>query len=138
MQRFGSSGPFLPLDQVTPEQQLTPRDFFERYVKSPKRPLVMRQAALHFPASSRWLDDSYLLAQSKPHESMHRVVVETVKKESRSQNVIQLSLSEFLNQYRQNEIYMVNEVPEFLKRDVALPPPLQCGVALNSLEETVI
>lgn len=32
---------------------------------------------------------------------------------------------------------MVNEVPSYLKKDLALPQPLQCEQAQNVLEETV-
>jgi len=49
--------------------------------------------------------------------------VETVKKETRTQQIIELSFGEFIRNYKKDDIYMVNEVPFFLKQDILLPQP---------------
>lgn len=67
----------------------------------------------------------------------YKLVVETQKKESRDQNILSLSLKEFLDLYKTKPVYLVNHVPEYLRKDVVLPQPLQCGQAPEVLEETV-
>ena len=49
--------------------------------------------------------------------------METVKKETRNQQIIEMSFGEFVHNYKKEDIYMVNEVPFFLKQDVLLPQP---------------
>ncbi len=43
----------------------------------------------------------------------------------------------FLQIYNDSDVYLVEDVPKFLKPDVALPTVLQCGQAPDTLDETV-
>lgn len=129
---FGESGPFVQLDETS---DLSTKDFFENYVK-PKKALLIKNMAKEFPAFSRWSNDNYLREISRPYDDF-KLLVETQKKESRDQDIISLSLNEFLDQYEEKEIYIVDQVPNFMKKDLVLPQQLQCGQAPKTLEETV-
>jgi len=129
--KFGSSGPFLKLNEV---ESISTKQFFDSYVKT-KAALVIRNACRSFPALKLWTDE-YLRANSLNHDDV-KLVVETAKKESRNQKVIELSLNEFLNTYKAQDLYLVNQVPDYLKADVVLPQPLQCAQAPKTLEQTV-
>lgn len=129
--KFGSSGPFIKLDEV---KSISTKDFFQNYVKN-KEPLVIRSGFSQSNAYKFWTDE-YLLNLAKKHNDV-KLVVETVKKESRNQEIINLSLDQFLNSYKTKDIYLVNDVPFYLKHDVYLPQPLQCNQATKTLEETV-
>lgn len=132
LKRFGSSGPYLKLEEL---YDLPTKIFFDNYVKT-KQAVVMRNMVKDYPAFKLWKDE-YLYEKAKNNED-YKIVVETEKKESRDQNTLSLSLTEFLNKYKNEQIYMVNDVPPYLKQDVILPQPLQCGQAPDVLEETVI
>ena len=131
-EHFGSNGPFIELEKVV---EISTKRFFNEYVKT-KRALLIKGATNHSPAFRFW-SDKYLIDESSSYND-YKIVVETVKKESRDQNILSLSLKEFLMQYQSKDIYMVNEVPFYLRKDVVLPQPLQCGQALSTLEETIM
>lgn len=117
---FGEGRPSQPLEEV--EGFPTPEDFFENYVK-PLKPLKMTNAAKLSPAFLLWTDD-YFLHREEPAD--HTITVETVKKESRQQNVLAMSFKEFVSNYNNTDNYMVNGVPPFIQHDVVVPCPLQC------------
>ena len=50
----------------------------------------------------------------KTFKIINKIKVETVKKETRTQQIIELSFGEFIRNYKKDDIYMVNEVPFFL------------------------
>jgi hypothetical protein len=129
--KFGSSGPFLNIDDVT---SISTKDFFQNYVTK-KKPLLIRSGFSQTNACSYWTDE-YLANLAKDHNDV-KLVVETEKKESRDQEIINLSLTEFIKEYKSKEIYLVNDVPFYLRQDVYLPQPLQCNQAPETLEETV-
>lgn len=130
---FGSSGPFMPIDEA---KEMPTRQFFDKYVKV-KRALVIRGMARKFPAFKHWSTDEYLKEAARAHDNL-KLLVETQKKESRDQDIISLSLDEFIDEYLKKEIYIVDEVPFYLKHDLLLPQPLQCGQAPETLERTVL
>ena len=86
-------------------------DFFDNYVFKSK-PLVMRGAAKSSPAFERWQKDDYFLGLDIPENDF--VTVETMKKENRTQDVLDLNFREFLETYKDNYTYMVHRVPEYL------------------------
>ena len=116
--RFGSSGPFIPLDEVS--DGLDSKTFFDSYVLE-KKPLLMRNLMGKSGAIKKWTDE-YLRQASSGHDA-YKCTIETVKKESRTQQIVEMSFGEFLRSYKRMDIYMVNEVPFFLKKDVFLPQP---------------
>ena len=87
----------------------------------------MRGAAKLSPAFSLWTDDYLLTAAGggppslwglgggEGGEEEHRVSVELAKKENRTGPSKELGFREFLGVYRDEEIYMVDSVPPFLR-----------------------
>lgn len=128
---FGSMGPFVNMDETN---DINSKAFFENYVNK-RKPLLLKGAVKEFPPIKLWTDE-YLSNAATDHDD-YKLVVETVKKESRNQDIIGLSLKEFIQKYKDKEIYMVNPVPPFIRKDVPLPFPLQCEKASDALEETV-
>jgi hypothetical protein len=129
--KFGETGPFLDLDEV---KSISTKDFFQNYVVE-KKPLLIRSGFGQTNAFKYWTDE-YLNKRAMDYNDV-KLVVETEKKESRDQEIIQLSLGQFIKEYRSKDIYLVNNVPFYLKQDVYLPQPLQCNQAPETLEETV-
>ena len=130
--QFGSSGPFLSIDET---EDLSTVDFFEKYVQY-KKPVLIRNGARQFPAFKLWSDE-YLFKKSDGFDDT-LFDVETVKKESRNQQMLAISFKQFLNSYARKELYLVNEVPIFLNEDVILPQPLQCEHANKAIDKIVI
>ena len=128
---FGSSGPFLYLDETT---DLSTRAFFDNYVRN-KKPIVLRNGSSMFPSFKLW-NDKYLHSEAEGFDEF-KMVVETSKKESRAQKILQLSMREFLKDYKSKEMYLVNEVPDYLRKDVPLPQPLQCEQAPDTIDQSV-
>ena len=128
---FGSCGPFLSIDET---EDLSTVDFFEKYVQ-PKKPVFIRNGARHFPAFELWSDE-YLFKKSNGFDDI-QFDVETVKKESRNQQLLSISFKQFLKSYASKELYLVNEVPIFLNQDVILPQPLQCEHAHKAIDKIV-
>ena len=118
--KFGSSGPFIKFEELNNNEEASTKNFFDNYVK-PKKPLIMRSLIKSSDAFKLWTDE-YLFDLSKGYDDI-KFTVETVKKESRNQEIIEMSFGEFLHNYKKQDIYMVNEVPFFLKKDVLLPQP---------------
>jgi hypothetical protein len=131
---FGSSGPYVSIPEIS---DISTRDFFSQYVKT-KRALLIKGMAANFPAFRLWSSDEYLKEAANARNRDFKLLVETQKKESRDQNVIGLTLDEFIDEYTRKEIYIVDQVPDFLKPDLLLPQQLQCAQAPTVLEQTVI
>nr|QDG00793.1 lysine-specific demethylase JMJD5-1 [Brachionus koreanus] len=129
---FGSSGPYLQIETVN---DLPTKIFFSNYVK-PKRAVLMKNFVNQFPAFVKW-NDQYLNDNSYTSPD-YKVLLETSKKETRNQETISLPLHDFLLIYNTSQLYMVNEVPPYIKKDVVLPQPLQCAQAPSVLEETIM
>ncbi|KAL3883788.1 hypothetical protein ACJMK2_030019 [Sinanodonta woodiana] len=130
---FGFGRPNHPVDEV--QGFPDPETFFRNYVFSLK-PLKMIGASKLSPGFSLWSDDYFL---SLEESSDHNINVETVKKESRKQQIIDMKFSDFLRIYNVSEKYMVDSVPEFLGKDVLFPCPVQCDDLMeNNLVETVM
>ena len=106
---FGEGG----LKVKAPEIQGFPRSkqFIEEHVWIYK-PLVMRNAAVTFPAFQLWDDDYFLKLDISDDASL--VTVETRKKENRTQETLHLPFKEFVELYNKTEYYMVNPTPPFL------------------------
>lgn len=128
---FGSQGPHLKVDEV---DSLSTVDFFENYV-TPQKAVVLRGATKQFAATNLWTDE-YL---HKKTENLNDLFdVETVKKETRNQKMLQMSFTDFLKSYRTKELYMVSDVASIFMDELNLPQPLQCGHAVKGLDKMVI
>jgi hypothetical protein len=128
---FGSQGPHLEVDEV---DSLSTIDFFENYVKA-KKAVVLRGATQNFPATNLWTDD-YLHKKTEDLND-YKFDVETVKKETRNQKMLKMTFTEFLNNYRKKELYMVSDVSSIFLDELNLPQPLQCGHAFKALDKMV-
>nr|CAB3262760.1 uncharacterized protein LOC100182837 [Phallusia mammillata] len=131
MKPFGSEGPFFHVPIV--EGFPTTYDFFNNYV-IPSIPVVMKGAAKISPAFKKWTDEYFI----KHKDASEKVYAEARKKEDRTIPGSFLSFRTFVKQYIKHDIYMVNGVPMFLRRDVLLPPPLNCEKVKKNLADTVM
>ena len=90
-----------------------PKTFFEQYVFGEQiKPVLMKGAAKQSQSFLKWTDD-YFISLSKLSDA--HVDVETIKKENRSQHIMGLTFTDFVQQYNNSEIYMVNPVPGALR-----------------------
>lgn len=81
-----------------------PVDFYENFVIE-SQPFIIKGGAKKLPAFKLW-NDEFL----KSKYGYLNVTVEMGKKEDRSQNILTPTLSTFLDMYKNNDIYMVNDV----------------------------
>ncbi|CAF1048659.1 unnamed protein product [Rotaria magnacalcarata] len=127
---FGSSGPFGQIDELT-DTFPDPIAFFDQYV-SKLRPVIFRQAIKNDPHLSLWnKDDNLKEIFLNNNEIVH---IETRKKESRQQDILSMTMAEFLKRYQNEELYLVEEVPNLLRPYFTLPTCLQCKPALETFQ----
>jgi lysine-specific demethylase 8 len=108
---FGSSGPFKQIAEST-DGFPDPIVFFNDYVFK-SHPILFRQALINDSHISMWNTDEQLnLLFSNNNETVH---VETLKKESRKQDILSMTMKEFLERYQNEELYLVEEVPNLLR-----------------------
>ncbi|KAL4233739.1 hypothetical protein ACF0H5_008419 [Mactra antiquata] len=123
---FGEGRPSQPVEEL--DYFPSAEEFFENYVK-PLKPVKMKGAAKMSSAFGKWTDD-YFLAQDEA--DVHKVSVETKKKESREQDVESMSFKEFVSKYNHTEHYMVDGVPKYLRHEIMIPCPLQCEQLMDN------
>ena len=128
---FGSIGPFLKIDELS---SISTNSFLNDYVIE-KKPLLLKGAAKNFPATKLW-DDAYLYKKAESFKD-NLFDIETVKKETRSQNYVQMTFRDFLDKYRTKDLYMVSDINDHLKSEVILPQPLQCEHAHRLIDKMV-
>lgn len=89
-----------------------PSDFFSNFA-SASQPVLIKTGAKLSPAFDKWTDEYFL---SLPEAENFTIDVENGKKEDRaSGDVNRLSFKEFVEIYRNNDVYMVNGVPTFIQ-----------------------
>jgi lysine-specific demethylase 8 len=121
------SGPQKGIDVV--DGFIVPEQFFNKFV-IPGKPVLFRGAARTFPAFTKWTDQYF---KSLPDSETFSVFVEEGKKENRDDGSRQLTFLEFLKAYKEEDIYYVNPVPEFLASDIPLHLPLSCPFIIENL-----
>ncbi|XP_022084488.1 jmjC domain-containing protein 7-like [Acanthaster planci] len=121
----------LPVSVI--EEFPSPSEFFRDYVY-PSVPVLVRQGARRSPAFRKWTDE-YL--KSLP-ESQELIRVEMRKVEERQLPRMEMPLAEFLDRYQTHDEYLVAKVPDYLKKDVLLPPSLHCTNVTANLLETML
>ena len=106
---IGSHGNILNVESIDffPD----PSVFFTNFVHGSK-PLLIRGGAKISPAYSLWTDE-YLGNIEKGKEEI--VIVEQAKKENRTLSPEEIPFTEFVQRYRNEDIYLVNDLPEFLR-----------------------
>ncbi|XP_038076574.1 tRNA wybutosine-synthesizing protein 5-like isoform X2 [Patiria miniata] len=128
---LGSEATHLPILELN--QFPSPTEFFQHYVY-PSVPVVFRHGARRSPAYEKWSDE-YL--KSLP-ESQEMINVEMRKVENRNIPPARMSFAEFLDRYTVYDEYLVTGVPDFLKKDVLVPPPLLCdNITVNFLDSVM-
>lgn len=88
-----------------------PKTFFKTYVVDSK-PVLIQNAARLSSAFQKWTDEYFL---SFPESTEHKIEVEQRKKEKRTLPAREISFSEFVKIYEEQDIYMVNSVPPFIR-----------------------
>ena len=89
-----------------------PSDFFLNFA-SASQPVLIKTGAKLSPAFDKWTDEYFL---SLPEAESFTIEVENGKKENRTNgDVKRLSFKEFVEIYRNNDVYMVNGVPTFIQ-----------------------
>jgi hypothetical protein len=137
LKKFGSSGPFVQMRQLSADESISTSRFFADHVEK-KVPLLFKGEALKYKAFELWSGNDDSLVQMASEHADYEINIETVKKESRDQTYRKTTLLEFLRIYKTSDIYMVDDVPVFLKQFVPLPTPLQCGQGPETLEQTIM
>ncbi|XP_033112888.1 lysine-specific demethylase 8-like [Anneissia japonica] len=131
-ERLGERGPQLTVYEVSDWPKAS--DFFNNFALVSK-PVVVRGGGKISPAFKLWTDE-YLLRHA---DSETIVTVEGEKKENReSERTEGLTFLEFLTRYKNEEMYMVESVPESIRKDVVLPAPLQCHVMKDSFSSAMM
>lgn len=114
---------------------LSPVEFFDNHV-IPGIPVLFKGVARDFPAFSKWTDEYF---KSLPESEDYIVAVEEGKKENRNDGASDMPFSEFVDIYKHDDIYYVDQVPKFLAHDMPLPQPLNCPfIYENLLAENVM
>lgn len=90
-----------------------PKAFFKTYVIASK-PVLIQNAAKLSSAFTKWTDEYFL---SLPESTDYKIEAEQRKKEKRTVPPEEISFSEFVKTYREQDIYMVNSVPKFIRWD---------------------
>jgi len=108
---FGSLGPFEQIHELT-NNFPNPIIFFDNYV-SKSRPVLLRQILANDPHLSLWNTDEKLKEIFFNNNDI--VHVETRKKENRKQDILSMTMTEFLKRYQNEELYLVEEVPNLLR-----------------------
>lgn len=107
--KFGDSGVNLEIETV--QGFPTCQDFFTYYALQ-SRPVKMAGAAKLSRAYTHWEDQYFLQLKDS---AGYFVNVETKRKENRSLPTTEMSLKEFVKSYMEQDIYMVDPVPDFLR-----------------------
>lgn len=106
---FASHGKILNVESL--DYFPDPRVFFPNYVHGSK-PLHIRGGAKISPAYSLWSDEYFLKFEEGNDVT---VVVEQAKKENRTLPAEEIPFTEFVKRYRKEDIYLVNDLPDFLR-----------------------
>ena len=88
-----------------------PKTFFKTHVVASK-PVLIQNAAKLSSAFAKWTDEYFL---SFPETTEHKIVAEQGKKEKRSLPSREISFSEFVKTYKEEDIYMVSSMPKFIR-----------------------
>ncbi|XP_033108665.1 bifunctional peptidase and arginyl-hydroxylase JMJD5-like [Anneissia japonica] len=109
-----------------------PREFYEEYVNKGK-PLLMRGAASFMPAFQLWNDE--FLKEKYGHLT---VEVEEGKKENRSLGLWEMTLREYIDQYNNKDIYLVESIKPAMREDFYLLKCILCGGFVDNLQDAVL
>lgn len=106
-------------------------DFYNRFVHA-RKPVLIKGAANHWPAMTRWINQSYL----REHYGSTRFTVEYRKKFKNEQpNRKPQRLDDFLDIYDKEDVYLDSQFPPTsMLHDVNLPEFLGCEELSQSVQ----
>jgi len=131
LEPIGSKQKTVNVEEIT--EWPSPNDFFENYVDK-SRPVLLKGLAKRSAAHNLW-EDKYLLERALAEKE--EVVVESAKKENRTNPPREMLFSEFLQIYKKEKCYMVHSVPKCIQKDVLMPSPLRCEDSRKYMEDAV-
>ena len=99
-------------------QELHPRDFYQKHIK-PRRPLVYRKMVVDTPARRLWSDE-YL---RNTYGSLD--VLCEVKHEDRSKSPRRMRMTDFLDRYQKDNVYIVTVLPDVMRKQIKVLLPAQ-------------
>lgn len=135
MKPLGSHVKADAVDEVYPENMISPEDFANKYV-TPRKPIVFRNVVKNWPAYKTWTDE-YLTEQYGDLEL--RLEAKKEKQGQIPKGDICLgrdTMKKFLQDYKQGaDKYVVSELPTPMWHEVNVPPPMSCGDFLTNYVE---
>ncbi|XP_076443576.1 lysine-specific demethylase 8-like [Babylonia areolata] len=111
----------------------SPQVFYGHFVKASK-PIHMKSALTETKHPGLEWTDEYL----RNHYGQEMVRVEIGKKEVRHRNAQWMRLNNFLSDYADNDLYMVNSIKDSMEGLVHIPSTLQCGGFEKGVMEAVL
>ncbi|KAJ8317858.1 hypothetical protein KUTeg_002949 [Tegillarca granosa] len=110
-------------------------EFYEKYVKDGGKPVIFKNVleTVDMPVYYKWTDD-YL---DKNYGDI-MVDMEIGKKEIRKGEMFSRKLSYFLKRYKNMDAYLVEDLPDRMKKDMAIPSSLRCGGFQNVIHTVVM
>ena len=112
MEPLGAKQPRTEIETTT--QFPSPTEFFQNYIDK-GRPLLIKGAAKHSPAFTKWTDE-YLSNVDGSEEA--KIMAEPNLKEIRDSEPMHMYFKEFREPYQKEKIYMVDPLPQHLRKDV--------------------
>ncbi|XP_078684771.1 lysine-specific demethylase 8-like [Branchiostoma floridae x Branchiostoma belcheri] len=112
-------------------QPLTPIELWEQHARHPYVPLVYRQAIAKAPAVTTWQSDDYIREKYGDLD----VLVEK-KYEDRLARPQRMPLREFLDNYRDEDWYVVSLLPDPMRAEMQVPRSLLCGTFKKNILES--
>ncbi|XP_078604682.1 bifunctional peptidase and (3S)-lysyl hydroxylase Jmjd7-like [Branchiostoma floridae x Branchiostoma japonicum] len=129
-------GANVPNKEVKVLHGFPPPEVFLRDYAIPSVPVLFKAAVTDSVAFKTWNSDEYF--RQFPEAGTQKHLIETRKKEIRTQPPTDMTLRQFLDRYSQEDIYMVEGVPKFLRKDVPMPKSLLCEPLTRMLVDTVM
>lgn len=111
-----------PLAVDTTTDFISGIDFHDSYV-SKNRPLLLKGLLDGTDTFKNWQKDDYL----KNKFRNVALSIENGKKENRSGTGDSMSMGDFVDGYRERDIYVVSDMPEEMKQEWPFPSFLRCG-----------
>ncbi len=115
-----------PCDEAAAD--LSSAAFWERYVVC-ERPVVIRGAGESSAALWQWRKDADL---AREYGALRFEV------EERGRRAVVVSMNEFLQVYNNSDVYLVSQLPQLMRGDVALPLCLRSGGFSEQLDQTLL
>lgn len=109
---------------------LSGKDFYQHFMRK-RTPVLFRGGATKWPAYLHWSNETYL----KTKYGNEQLDVEFTKKYENMPPVKKtMSLMEFLEMYKREEVYLDSPIPHTsMTQDIVTPPCLQCQELLSGI-----